>query len=182
MKRINHHVTRAERLVGVPLPRRIAPQLRGPLAGLVGALALVGALHGVQQARLAEAARATDLYAERLAATELALRRVQAVEHDVARLRGLVRRVDEIQRSGALQAARIAAIGNRLPGDAWLTAIRAEHGGFAVEGRGARLSAVGATLAALGTLPASGGARLLDVHGDHDRPGVAYALALDPRR
>jgi Tfp pilus assembly protein PilN len=179
VKRINYLVTRSERLFGVALPRTVAVRLRRPLSGLAGALLLVGVLHAVQHLRLADVAHTAALDAERLAATDVALRRVQAVENDVVRLRALVRRVDDIQRSGARHAAAIAAIGNRVPGDAWLSAIRAEHRGFALEGRGARLSAVAATMAALATLPAARGARLLDVHGDRDQVGVTYAIALE---
>lgn len=179
MKRINYVVTRGERLFGVALPRTVAPRLRRPLCALAGALLLVGALHGVQQLRLAGAARTAALDAQRLAATDAAVRRVRAIENDVARLRALARRVDDVRRSGARHAATIAAIGNRVPGGAWLSAIRAEHGGFALEGRGARLSAVAATMAALATLPASGGVRLLDVRGERDRTGVTYAIALE---
>jgi Tfp pilus assembly protein PilN len=179
VKRINYVVTRSERLFGVALPTTVAVRLRRPLAALAGALLLVGALHGVQQARLADAARTAAFDAERLAATDGAVRRVRAVEHDVGRLRALVARVNDIQGSGPLHAAALAAIGDRLPSDAWLSAIRAEHGGFALEGRGARLSAVGATLGALATLPAAGGARLLAVHGDRDQAGVSYAIALE---
>lgn len=179
MKRIDYVVTRGERLFGVAPPRTVPPRLRRPLGALAGALLLVGALHAVQDLRLAHAARTAALDARRLAATDAAVGRVRAVETDLARLRGLVRRVDEIQRSGARQAAAIAAIGDRVPGDAWLSAIRTEHGGFALEGRGARLSAVAATMAALATLPEGGGARLLDVHGERDRADVSYAIVLE---
>ena len=179
MKRINYVVTRSERLLGVASPRAVALRLRRPLSGLGGALLLVGALHGAQCVRLGNAARGTAFDAARLAATEAAAGRVHVVENDVVRLRALVRRVDDMRRSGARHAAAIAAIGNRIPNDAWLSAIRAEHGGFALEGRGTRLSAVAATMAALATLPQAGGTRLLDVHGDRDRADVTYALALD---
>jgi Tfp pilus assembly protein PilN len=181
VKRINYLVSRSERLLGVPLPTTVAPPLRPPLLALACALLVVGALHGVQQARLADAERAAAVDAERLAATEVAVRRVRVVEDDVVRLRALVRRVAEIQRSGTQRASAVAAIGNRIPGDAWLSAIRTEHGGFALEGRGASLSAVGTTLTALAVLPAAAGARLLDVHGDRDHTGFSYAIGLEIR-
>ncbi len=181
MRRINYLVTRGERLIGVPLPTTVAPPLRPPLLALACSLLAVGALHGVQHARLADAARSAAVDAERLAATDAAVRRVRTVENDVVRLRALERRVAEIRRSGALRASAVAAIGNRVPNDAWLSAIRAEHGGFALEGRGASLSAVGTTLTALAVLPAAAGARLLDVHGDRDHTGVSYAIGLETR-
>ncbi len=152
------------------------------VAGLLGTLALVGGLHGAQEARLSAAARATLLDAARLASTERSVERVRAVEADVTRLHRLVGRLDTVQRSGPLHAAAVAAIGNRLPGDAWLAALRAEHGGFALEGRAARVGTVGAALAALAGLPQSGGARLLYVHAAQRGAGVSYAIGLEPAR
>jgi Tfp pilus assembly protein PilN len=182
MKRTNYLVTRSERLVGVALPRTAPARLRGPLAALLGSLALVGALDGVQVTRLASTAHEGRLAADRLAAGEGAVLRVRAVENDVVRLRGLVQRVTEIRRSGPAQAGALAALGNGVPADAWLASIRVEHGGYTVEGRGARLSAVGTTMAALASVPAAGAARLLDVHDRADRSGVSYAISLEKRQ
>ncbi len=182
MKRINYLVSRSERLVGVALPSGVPARVRRPLAALAGALALVAALDGLQAVRLARATDAGRLAAERLAGSERAVQRVRAVESDVVRLRAIVQRVAAIRRSGPAQAGAIAGLGNAVPGDAWLSSIRVEHGGYTLEGRGARLSAVGTLMAALAGAPAGGAARLLDVHDQADRSGVSYAIALERQR
>jgi hypothetical protein len=182
VKRINYRVSRWERLADVtPLPP-VAPALRGPLVALFGSLALVGALHGVQEARLQSLARDGEIESARLAATAVSLRGVAVLESDVARLRILSDRVGAVRRSGAERASEIAAIGNRIPAEASLSAVRLDHEGYALEGYGSRLAVVGATIAALGSLPASAGARLLSVQDDASRHGVTYAIALEMKR
>jgi hypothetical protein len=136
----------------------------------------------VQATRLHGAERDGAAYAERLAATQLDVAGIRAVERDVERLQALRARVDAIRRSGALRANEIAALGNRLPADAWLTSLHADRGSLALEGHGARLAAVGTAIAAFATLPAYRAARLVAVHGDPLRAGVTYALALEPKR
>jgi hypothetical protein len=182
VRRINYLISRWERLAGVTPPPSIAPALRGPLVALFGSLALVGALHGVQQARLQSVERDGEIESARLAASQAALRGVGVIESDVARLRMLADHVSGVRRSGAERASEIAAIGNRIPADASLSAVRVEHDGYALEGHGARLAVVGSTMAALGTLPASAGARLLSVQDDTLRHGVSYAIALEMKR
>ncbi len=180
MKRINYLPSWSERHVGVALPP-VAAELRAPLAALAGAIALAGVLWSVQATRLNAADREGAAKAEQLAALQLDVARVRAVEHDVARLETLGERVETIRRSGALRANEIVALGNRLPADAWLSSLRADRGALAVEGHGARLTAVGEALASLAALPAYGAARLVAVHEDPVRSGVTYALALEPK-
>ena len=180
MRRINYLPSWSERHIGIALPVVVA-ELRTPLVALAGAVALAGVLWGVQSTRLHAAERDGAVYAERLAATQLDVVRVRAVERDVARLRALGERVDTIRRSGALRANEIATLGNRLPPDAWLTSLRADRGTVAVEGHGARLAAVGTTIASLAALPAYRTAGLVAVHEDPARSGVTYALSLEPK-
>ncbi len=150
VKRINYLVTRSERLVGVALPTHGAgspaaarsPRWSARWRSSAGCTACRRRGSRTRRARAA-------LAAERLAAGDGAVQRVRAVENDVVRLRGLVQRVAEIRAPGRPQAGALAAIGNGVPADAWLASIRVEHGGYALEGRGARLSAVGTTMAAL---------------------------------
>ena len=182
MKRINYLLSSSERYTGVTLPPALAPELRAPVVVLACSLALVVVLWAVQHARIAAAERDGAEYARRLAATEISIARVRAVEKDVVTLRALDERIREIRRSGPARASEIAMLGNRLPADAWLTAVRADRTALAVEGHGARLSAVGRTIASLAALPPYAGARLISVHEDPVRRGVAYALALEPRR
>jgi|GEM_PF-1939374 len=180
MRRINYLPSWSERHIGIALPA-VTAGLRAPLIALASAIALAGVLWGVQATRLHAAERDGTAYAERLAATQLDVGRVRAIERDVERLRVLGERVDTIRRSGALRANEIAALGNRLPADAWLSSLRADRGTLAVEGHGTRLAAVGAAIGSLATLPAYRSARLLAVHEDPVRSGVTYALSLEPR-
>jgi Tfp pilus assembly protein PilN len=181
MRRINYLRSWSERRIGIALPSLVAAELRGPLAAFAGSLALTGVLWGVQDTRLHGAERAGAAYAERLAATQGDVARVRAVEREAARLQTLSERVETLRRSGALRANEIAAIGNRLPADVSLSSLRADRGTLAVEGRGARLAAVGTTIASLALLPAYRTARLVAVHEEPMRSGVTYALVLEPK-
>ncbi len=181
MRRINYLPSWSERHIGIALPSLVAAELRVPLAALAASIALAGVLWGVQSTRLHAAERDGAAYAERLAATQLDVARVRAIERDVARFTALGERIETTRRSGALHANEIAALGNRLPADAWLSSLRADRGTFAVEGHGARLAAVGTTIATLATLPAYRAARLVAVHEDPVRAGVTYALSLEPK-
>jgi Tfp pilus assembly protein PilN len=180
MKRINYLPSWSERHIGISLPS-VTAELRAPLAALVGAIALAGVLWGVQETRLHAAEHDGAAYAERLAATQLDIARVRAVERDVEQLRMLGERVETIRRSGALRANEIAALGNRLPADAWLSSLRGDRGTLAIEGHGARLAAVGTAIASLAALPTYRTARLVAVHEDPVRLGVTYALSLEPK-
>ncbi|HEY0381347.1 MAG TPA: PilN domain-containing protein [Candidatus Elarobacter sp.] len=181
MRRINYLPSWSERHLGIALPPVLAAELRAPLVAFTGSLALCGVLWGVQATRLHGVERDGVAYAAQLAATQLDVARVRALEHDVVRLRALAERVETIRRSGALHANEIAALGNRLPANAWLTSLHADRGALALEGHGARLSAVGTTITALAALPAYRAARLVAIHEDPQRSGVTYALSLEPR-
>jgi hypothetical protein len=182
VKRIDYRVTWSERHLGLAVPPPVAPALRAPLAVLASSLALVAALWGVQHARLTAAERDGAVYARRLAAAELGLARVRTVEREVVRLRALDVRIAEIRRSGPRRASEIAALGNRLERDVWLTSLRADRTVLALDGRAAHLGAVGTALASLAQLRAYSGARLLNVRDDPAAAGVTYAIALDAPR
>jgi hypothetical protein len=181
MNRINYVQSWSERHAGVALPA-FSPALAAPLGAFASALALVAVMGAVQHARLGalEARGAEDV--RRLNAVEVDLVRVRAVEGDVAKLRALRERVDAIRRSGPVRAGEIAAVGDRLPPDAWLTSLRAERAALALEGRGAGIDAVAIALADLARLRSVGAVRLLSLRGDPAGRGVDYALALDMRR
>jgi Tfp pilus assembly protein PilN len=179
MRRINYLASWSERSIGITLPSRIAPALRIPVIALAAAMTLVAVLWTVQTARLRAAERDGTAYANRLAAVNAAVARVRVLERDVAQLRSLSDRVVEIRRSGDAQASKIAALGNRLPGGVWLTSVRADRGALALEGRSARLAAVGTAMDALAGLPGYSGARLIAVRAEPARSGVTYSLELD---
>jgi Tfp pilus assembly protein PilN len=182
VKRIDYRLSWTERNAGFALPTTLAPALRAPLAVLACSLALAAALWGVQHARIGALEHDGAEYERRLAAAQSGLVRVRAVERDVVRLRALDARVAEIRRSGALRASEIAALGNRLERDVWLTSLRTDRATLALEGRSARLAAVGTTIANLSQLPPYAGARLVTVHDDPSGAGVTYSITLDAKR
>jgi Tfp pilus assembly protein PilN len=182
MRRINYLVTWSERHIGLALPPAIPPTLRAPLAALLCSIAFVAVVWGVQSARLRAAERDGAELARQLARSEREVAAVHAIERDAMRLRTLAERIATVRGSGTVRATEIAVIGNRLPRDAWLTSLHADHGALALEGRGARLSAVGAAIAELAQLPSYAGARLISVHEHPTRMGVTYAIALEARR
>ncbi len=176
MKRINYLLTRSEQLTGIPLRDLIPFSLRGPVLALSGALVLVGVLHGLQSARLGAATRDGNAIVTRTALVERQLDGVRSLERETLALRQLATTVSALQHSGAARASELAAIGNRLPNDAWLTSIRVERGGYALDGHCVRLASVGTTMAALAL---RGTARLIGVREDPTRHGVTYSLAVD---
>jgi Tfp pilus assembly protein PilN len=180
--RIDYLVSRWERLLGVAPPAAIPHALRGPVVALFGSLALIGVLAGVQQVRLAHAVHDVEIARLRLARSEASVHRVDALDAEVRRLRALDVEVERIERSGTEHASAIAAIGNEIPADAWLSAIRRERDGYALEGRSSRLTAVGGTLAALAALATARHARLVSVQDGPGHRGVSYAIVLDSLR
>jgi hypothetical protein len=182
MKRFNYAITPAERLFGFSLPTAIAPRLRAPLAAVTAAFALTATTGGIEEVRFHAADRAAAESHARLAAAEIPIAQVQAVRNDVVRLRALAAHLEQARLSGTARANEIAALGNALPPDAWLTAVHVERRTLGLEGRAARVATVATAMAALGRLPAYAGARLLNVRDDAARAGVTYAITLDTTR
>ncbi len=182
MKRVNYARGTFEGTVGAPLAAVLAPALRAPLFALGATLAATGMLWGVQQARLEAVMRASDAYAVRLAALEPSGERVRAAQRELARLRAMNRTLDDVTASGARSASAIAALGNALPEGAWLTALRADRGTLALDGRGARLTAVADAISALDALGTYGAVRLTSARADALRSGVIYGLTLQVAR
>jgi len=181
MTRIDYAPSWLERRLGIA-PPAIAPQMRVPLIALVAALALVAVLWAVQAVRLRAAADAGAVYASRLAAIEPDVGRVRALEADVARLRDLDARITAIRRSGPSAARAIAALGDRLPDGVWLSALRADRGTLALEGRGRRFATIGTMLSRLATLPGYGAPRLVAAREDATRNGVGYTIEVESHR
>jgi Tfp pilus assembly protein PilN len=182
MTRTNYLISPWERLFGFT-PRITIPRaMRGPLVAFLCSLALIGILAGVQQARLSRAIDEMQGLTQRLAREDSAARRVDALDAEVRRLRAIDTEVERIVRSGSEDASAIAAIGNEIPAGAWLSSIRRERDGYALEGRSHRVAAVGTTLAALAALPTAGHARLISIQEAPSRHGVSYAIVLEPVR
>jgi Tfp pilus assembly protein PilN len=182
VKRINYLASWSERRFGLTLWPPILPATSPAVVAFTASVALLALLWGVEEVRLHAAQRDGAAYAEQLAASALNVARVRAIEREVQRLRGLRDRVAAIQQSGTVRAGEIAALGNHLPAEAWLTSLHADRTALMLEGRSARLSAVGTTIAALVRLPAYQAARLVAIHAEPQRAGVTYAIALETRR
>lgn len=182
MKRINYLVSWSERHFGLAPSGATFVRGRPALVACAVSLALMGTLWAVEATRLRAAELAGATSAERLAAGAADVTHAQLVARDVQRLRDLHDRIAAIRRTGADRAAEIAALGDRLPAEAWLTALHTDRSALMLEGRSARLSTVGSAISALARLPAYGAARLVAIHADPRRPGVTYSIALESRR
>ena len=86
-----------------------------------------------------------------------------------------------VRRSGTVRANEVAAIGNALPPDAWLTGMRFDPASIAIEGHGARMRAIAETLDALARVHGVTAARLVSARRDAMRSDVIYAIALERR-
>lgn len=179
MNGFTYLVTPVERLAGEALAPAALRPLRAPLLALAGAVFLVGVSAAMQHARLAAAMREGDALASELVRTHVAVTRVRAIEADRNRLLALNRRVQEIERSGAVHAGELAAIGNGIPADAWISSIRVDAAGYAIEGRAARLASIGTTMDALARVMPSAHVRLRSVREDDAERGVIYAIGLE---
>jgi Tfp pilus assembly protein PilN len=182
MRRINYLISRSERTIGFALPRALPPSLRAPLVAAAAALTIVGVAHAVAGARLSAANRDGERYADRLVRTEARVAGLRATEREVDALRAMARRADELRRSGPRAASTIAAIGNRFPRDARISALRIAGNGYTLDGRGTAIAAVGSTIDALSRLPSLRTVRLVSVRANGERGAVTYALALERAR
>jgi Tfp pilus assembly protein PilN len=178
MNRINYLVSPFERFAGTT-PALPAPHLRRPLAALAASIALVAAAWCTQAVRLNAARSDGARYAQRLAAVEGQVAHVRALQRDLIRLRTIANRISHLRASGSARASEIAALGNRLPPDAWLTSLHIDRAAVSVEGRSARLGGVGSAMTSLAALPRFESARLVAVHSDPVHAGVTYAIALE---
>ena len=180
MKRVNDAGSAFERLTGIS-PAALPRAVRVPLAALGVTMIGAGFCWGVEEARIDAALRSAEAYTARAQALDPPADRARAAAADVARLQNVARAVRDVVASGGRSAARIARIGNALPDDVWLSAIRADDGAVSLEGRALHVEGVAAAVAALGRLDASTSVRLRSVRSDARHANVIYGLALDPR-
>lgn len=182
MRRINYLSAPGERLFGDAFARLRAPLARRSIATVGGALALLAIPNWIESARLHDLESTGATYQMRLDETAIEAARVRRLQHDVARLRALDDELLAVRRSGSVSADEIAALGNALPDDAWLTTLRRDGDGLDVEGAGARMRTVAAALAQLAELPRYANARLVSAYGTSGGARVSYAIALERRR
>lgn len=181
MIRVDYLVSPFERIAGFAMPELPAP-LRRPLLALGASLIVVSSFSTLEELRLRAALADGDRFAQSAAAAAASAARVRALATDVERLRALTDRIDSMRASGASNADALAAIGNGVPRDAWLSAVRIDRGAYTLEGRTGRLGAVSATMSALGALRPFAGAKLLAVRREGTSDDVTYSIALEPRR
>lgn len=182
MRRINYIIAPTERIFGYALRPAVTPPLRTPVAAVVGAFMFLALPYAVETTRLHHLERSGAALEAHLAATALEVRRVHGLARDVSKLRSLSDEISSIRRSGEVGANEIAALGNQLPRDAWLTALRRDGAALDVEGITPRVSTVAAAIAALARLPRYTGARLVAVRGEAPGSAVSYSIVLEPRR
>jgi Tfp pilus assembly protein PilN len=182
MTRIDYLVSRWERLLGVAPPTVVPQTLRGPLIAFIASLGLIAILGIVQAFRLGDARHDVEVATLRLARDEAALRQLDGVELEIRQLRALDREIDRIAQTGAHSTSAVAAIGNQIPHDAWLSSIRRERDGYVLEGGARHLSTVSRTLAALAALQKTGRAQLVSLAEAPESRGFRYAITLGASR
>ncbi len=182
MKRINYLVAPGERIFGDALHSAASPRLRLALVIVGGALASLGLPYGVESARLHDLETAAAANQTQLARSAAGVTQVRSLERDVTRLRALDGVIGTLRRAGRLGADEIAELGDALPSDAWLTALRKNGEGFELDGGSTRLATVAATIAALSRLPRYADARLVSAFETEARRQVSYSIVLERRR
>jgi Tfp pilus assembly protein PilN len=182
VKRINYLVAPGERLFGDTLRSAASPRLRLAVVAIGGALASLVLPYCAESTRLHELESAASAYRTELADIAVDVGRVRGLERNIAKLRAVSDEVVAIRRSGGMRADEIAELGNALPSESWLTALRRDGEALEVQGGSARLSTVAATIAALARLSRYSGARLVSAYGGESRPQVSYSIVLERRR
>lgn len=181
MKRINYLVSPLERRFGIG-NMTLKPALRVPVALLVAALALDGLMWITEEARLRSLDREAQVLGAKLESRQLAAAPVRALEIEVAGMREASERVRALRLSGAAHAGEIAALGDRLPDDSWLTGIRLDPAALHLEARGTGVASVGSAMRSLVGGGAYAAAHLISIHEDPSRSGVTYAISLERAR
>ena len=158
------------------------PAVRGPLLALAASAVLVAATSAIQMMRLQTLEREASAIGAQRTVLEPALTRLRAAQRTVARLEAQAEARAAVLSSGTLRANEVASIGNALPRDAWLTALRVTPRTIALEGRTSRVRTVAATLTSLEHAHGVSAVRLISAHADAARPIVNYAIEVERSR
>jgi Tfp pilus assembly protein PilN len=156
-------------------------RVRGPLTALFATLLLSAAVSLAQLSRLHAAQRAYAAASAQLAASNTSVAAIKQLRARVAAKTQLTALVVDVRRISLLHANELAWIGNRLPPDTWLNALRYENGSYSLEGTSKRVGAVGSAILALRDNDLAPVPRLVSLHdvaGDVAAP-VHYALRLE---
>jgi Tfp pilus assembly protein PilN len=169
----------APRLTVVAIDNRI----RGPLSALLATIVLTAALSTVQLVRLHTAQLAYARAAIHLNADQEAVRDVETLRRDVVRRRSLNDYVVGLARASLARTNELTWIGNRLPAQTWLRALRFEAGGYSLEGTCDRAAAVGTTILALRDEAHAAIPQLVSLRDDRSaaRARVRFTLRLQTR-
>jgi Tfp pilus assembly protein PilN len=176
MKRIDYLRAPARHRVAASFDHH---RLRHALTASGVAVLLLFSTSVVELTRLSAAQREGAALTWRLEDADATAAGAKSLGREVAELRAVARRVDATRRLAEADAEEIAELGNRLPPDVWLTALRFASGALALEGRGARLDGVAAAMTALARLPRFTQARLVNVRDDVLHGGFDYAIAVE---
>jgi Tfp pilus assembly protein PilN len=154
------------------------PHLRRILRAAGCAVVAIAAVAAIESVRYVAAARDDDAAVAELATREGDARNVQEIAREVDRLTALAAHVDALRASAPRGAAEIAAIGDRLPPDVWLSAVRIRPDAIELEGHTTRLAAIPDALTSLAGARGRSRAHLTMLQANRARGGVDYALVL----
>lgn len=179
MRRFNYlGVDRRAQVEGALLSLR-APRARRALLLAALTVCAIGALHALEDRRVAAANDRLAQARARAAAVAAARRRVTAISTDVTRLSRLEERVRAVRLSGLERARELALIGRTLPPHVWLSAIRDKSSDWELDGGALSLGELGNAMLALDRLPRTAGASLLWAQaGSGADPTLRYELRL----
>ncbi|MDQ2871526.1 MAG: PilN domain-containing protein [Candidatus Eremiobacteraeota bacterium] len=164
---------------------RVPAYLHNAASALFCAIVIVLGAWGIEVNRLHVALTTQQLFEVRFEASRTEMERTNVLYDRLKRLAGVDRQVHDIERSGDLDARRLAEIADRLPTHAWLTSIARDDSGLTLEGRARDLAVIGRTVRALATGRFIGNPVLLSATADSDAGGhplMRYQLHVDGER
>jgi Tfp pilus assembly protein PilN len=161
-----------------PIARLRDPRVRRVCRDAGFVLVAVAAVAAIESVRYVDAVRADDAAIAALAAREADARAARELAREIAQLAALAAHVDLLRTSGPRGAAEISALGDRLPADVWLSALRLRPGAIELEGHSTRLAAIPDALTSLDGARGGARARLTMLQANRAHGGVDYALVL----
>jgi Tfp pilus assembly protein PilN len=157
---------------------RVPAHMRMPLLAFAAAVAIACGAWGIESQRLHQALASEAGYESSARRAELRVEALRLSAAQVGRRLSLDRRVRSIRESGTGQARRIAELGNALPQDVWLTAVREDDTGIALEGGASNLAALGRAVRILASDRGASRVTLLRASAAEDGEGPPISFAL----
>jgi hypothetical protein len=160
----NYHRPVIGRIFGSTATLQLARALRTGVPGFALACALAGGIWGFELRVLGGIENDLASVQAGLSADEADDRRLRQAKSAGDTMQALLAALDRQKRSTAQELNALAAIGNALPPNTWLTELHRQTAGtWSMAGRSARLEEIGDTLVALQRLDATGDPRLISV-------------------